>query len=174
MMKMIKTFLAAFLACTVAGARAQFDTLFIKNNILRCADSLAIGFRTRDWELFTRYSYPALVGTLGGKQSFISYVSNTFARIPVTAWKKYEPGKVLQVIKTEGDFQAVIELKSVIEFEGKRVSSTGYLIGESWDGGMFFTFFDSQNDRVLAKTIKPDLSNALVIPAKKEKVEPLN
>ncbi len=170
---MKRNFLIALFTLVTGISRGQFDTAFIRDNIRRCADSLALGFRSRDWDLFTRYSYPALIGSLGGKQEFIRYVSQTFATIPSAAWKKYEPGKILQVIKTEGDFQTVIELNSVIEYEGKRVTSTGYLIGESWDGGMFFSFFDSQNDRRLAKTIKPDLSDILIIPPKKEKVEPL-
>jgi hypothetical protein len=155
-------------------SRAQFDTIFIKSGIRRCADSLTYGFKTKDWELFTRYSYPALIGSLGGKKEFINYISQTFMQIPDSAWKKYEPGKILQVIKTAGDFQTVIELKTVIEWEGKRITSTSHLVGESWDGGMFWTFFDSQNDVAMAKLIKPDLSEQLIIPKKDEKAEPLS
>jgi hypothetical protein len=154
-------------------AKAQFDTTFAKSNIRRCADSLVRGFRTRNWELYARYSYPAMIGTMGGTKEFISYISGMFSQVPDSAWKLYEPGHVLQVIKTERDLQAIIELNSLVEWQGIRATSTAYLIAESWDGGMFWTFFDSQADAKAVKIIKPDLSDQLVIPQKKETIEPM-
>jgi len=154
-------------------SRAQFDTAFAKASIRRCADSLVYGFKTRDWELFTRYSYPALIGSIGGKAEFINYISQMFMQIPDSAWKKYETGTILQVVKTPGDLQTVIEFKSLIEWQGNRITTTSYMVGESWDGGLFWTFFDSQNDVAIAKLIKPDLSEQLIIPKKNEKVERL-
>ncbi len=153
---------------------AQFDTLFVKTNIQACADSLAAAFKSKNWELFTRYSYPALIGSIGGKKEFIAYVSQTFMQIPDSAVKKYETGRILQVVKTSRDFQTVIELNSVIELQGMRITTTSYMIGESWDGGLFWTFFDSQSDALAATQIKPDLSEQLIIPKKNEKVERLD
>lgn len=153
---------------------AQFDTLFVKTNIQACADSLATAFKSKNWELFTRYSYPALIGSIGGKKEFIEYVSKTFMQIPDPAVKKYEPGKILQVIKTSRDFQTVIEFNSVIELQGMRITTTSYMIGESWDGGLFWTFFDSQSDVLAATQIKPDLNEQLRIPKKNEKVVSLD
>lgn len=153
---------------------AQFDSSFIKMNIRHCADSLTYGFKTRNWEVFTRYSYPAMIGTLGGTKEFIAYISDMFSQVPDSAWKKYEAGKILQVIKTGGDFQTIIELNSIIEWQGVRITTTSHLVGESWDGGMFWTFFDSQGDVNAAKMIKPDLSEQLIIPKREEKTEPLS
>ena len=154
-------------------AAAQFDTAVVKKNLLHCADSLTQAFKSKDWEKYTRYSYPAMIGTLGGKKAFIDYVAKNFNAVPDTAWKQYEPGKVLQLIKTDRDIQAIVELHSLIEWQGIRVISTSYLVGESWSEGLYWTFFDSQNDINAAKTIKPDLSNQMIIPAKKEKMEPI-
>lgn len=153
-------------------SQAQFDTSFIKSNILRNADSLTNAFKAKDWVKFTRYSYPAMVGSLGGATEFGSYISNMFSQIPDSAWKQYEPGKILQVIKTGGDYQAVVELKTIIEWEGIRSTSTSHLVAESWDGGYFWTFFDSQGDDKAARLIKPDLSKLIVIPPRDEKREP--
>ncbi len=172
---MIKRFIIplsfAFFFC---DSHAQFDTAFAKASIRRCADSLASGFKTKNWELFTRYSYPALIGSMGGKDEFKKYMAIMFSEIPDSAWKQYEPGRILQVIKTGGDLQTVIELKSVIEWQGRRISTVSQLIGESWDGGLFWTFFDSGGDRVSALLIKPDLSEQLMIPVKMEKAEPIS
>lgn len=158
----------------ISIAHAQFDTAFAKANIRICADSLAYGFRTKNWEVYTRYSYPALIGSLGGKTEFMKYMDMMFRSIPESAWKQYEPGKILQVIKTGGDLQAVIELKSILESQGSRIITTSHLVGESWDGGLFWTFFDTEGDLATAKMIKPDLSDQLIIPQKSEKMEPLS
>lgn len=165
--------LAAIFTTAFLGAEAQFDTSFVKTSIRSCSDSLAYGFKTRNWELFARYSNPAMIGTMGGKDEFINYLSQTFALVPDSAWKVYEPGKVLQIVKTGSDFQSIIELRSVIEWQGRRITNTSHLIGQSWDGGSFWTFFDSQNDAKAAKQIKPDISSELIIPGKMEKVEPI-
>ncbi len=154
--------------------KAQFDTSFARQNIRRCADSLTQAFKAKDWEKFTRYSYPAMIGAMGGKKEFIRQVSQTFSQVPDTAWKKYEKGKILQVLKTDSELEALIELCAVVEWQGTRLISTSCLIATSWDGGLFWTFFDSQGDINAAKAIKPDLSNQLVIPEKNEKTEPLN
>jgi len=157
----------------ISVSNAKFDTAFAKANIRLCADSLTYGFRTKNWEVYTRYSYPALIGSLGGKAEFGQYMEMMFSPIPSEAWKQYETGKILQVIKTGGDLQAVIELRSVLEFQGQRISTVSHLIGESWDGGLFWTFFDSEGDREKAKLIKPDLAELIIIPQKRETTEPL-
>ena len=154
-------------------SKAQFDTSFVKSNLRRCADSLTHAFRARNWEQFARYSYPALVGSMGGVKEFKTYISNVFGQIPDSAWKKYEAGKILQVIKNGRDFEGIIELKSIIEWQGIRTKATSHLVAQSWDGGMFWTFFDSQGDRRAAEMIKPELSDQLKIPARDEKREPI-
>lgn len=155
------------------GLRAQFDTSFVEKNLLRCADSLTAGFKTKNWEQFTRYSYPAMVASLGGTAAFSNYIAQMFGQVPASAWKKYEPGKVLQLIKTGRDYQAIIELKTILEWEGNLVHSTTHLVGSSWDGGLFWTFFDSQGEERAARQIMPELDPQLRIPKREELKEPV-
>ena len=169
-----RLYILLFFLFFFTASYSQFDTAFAKTNIRKCADSLTYGFKTKNWEVFTRYSNPALIGSLGGIKEFMNYMAMMFAPIPDIAWKQYEPGKILQVIKTEGELQAVIELKSVLNWEGRRITTISHLIGQSWDGGLFWTFFDSEGDRTAALVIKPDLSEKLVIPQKKETAEPIS
>jgi hypothetical protein len=163
--------LFTFLSCV---ATAQFDTSFIEKNLLRCADSLTVGFKTKNWEQFTRYSYPAMVASLGGTAAFSNYISQMFSQVPASAWKKYEPGKVLQLIKSGRDYQAIIELKTVLDWEGNLIRSTSHLVGSSWDGGQFWTFFDSQGEERAARQIMPELDPQLRIPKREELKEPVN
>lgn len=153
------------------SSKAQFDTAFAKINIRQCADSLVSAFKKKNWEQFILYNNPAMVGTIGGKDEFMSYIKTMFAQIPDSAWKQYEPGKILQVLKTGGDLQSVIELKSKLEWEGRRITTISHLIGQSWNGGLFWTFFENDGDRTSAQLIKPDLSDDLIIPKKIEKTE---
>lgn len=134
---------------------------------------MMIGFKSKNWDVFTRYSYPALVGSMGGREGFIEYINGVFSQVPDTAWKKYETGKILQVVKQGRDFQTVIELNSVIEWRGYRVTSTSSLVGESWDGGIFWTFFDSQGDADASRQLNANLSKDLVIPKTIDKQEEL-
>jgi hypothetical protein len=171
---MIKRFFVIIIfSFLFSGSHAQFDTAFARANIRRCADSLVTGFKTRNWEFFARYSYPALIGSMGGKNEFMKYMNMMFSAIPDSAWKLYEPGKILQVIKVGSDLETVIELKSVVVWQEIRYTTVSYLVGESWDGGLFWTFFDSGGDRTTALQIKPDLNEQLIIPVKSEKKEPL-
>jgi hypothetical protein len=155
-------------------ANAQFDSSFVKRQITTCADSLAYGFRTRNWDVFARYSNPAIIGTMGGKEEFIRTIATMFGDIPDSSWKQYKPGRILQVLKSGTDFQCMIEMHSIIEVDQKRITSLSHLVGQSWDGGIFWTFFDSRNDVLATRQIKPDLNETLVIPVKvPDKVEPV-
>ena len=165
--------IAFFLFLFLTG-HSQFDTVFAKTNIRHCADSLAWGFKTKNWEVYTRYSYPAIIGAFGGTKEFMSYMATIFEAVPDSAWKMYAPGKILQVVKTEGDLQAIVELRSVLEWQGRKITTVSHLVGESWDGGLFWRFFDSEGDRSKALVVKPDLSEQLIIPQKKETIEPVS
>jgi hypothetical protein len=168
-----RLYILLFFCCFAIAGKAQFDTSFAKKNIRICADSLSYGFRYRNWEVFARYSNPSMIGMIGGKEAFIQYVANSFTGVPDSAFKVYKTGEILQVIKTNADLQALIELHSVVEWQGRRITTVSILIGQSWDGGLFWTFFDSQNDATMSKAIKPNLSNDLIIPARNEKAEPI-
>lgn len=169
---MIKPFfIVAFFLTFFISSEAQFDTAFAKISIRQCADSFVSSFKKKNWEKFTLYNNPAMVGSMGGKAEFMEFIELMFSQIPDSAWKLYEPGKILQVIKTDGDLQTVIELKSVIEWEGRRITTITHLVGQSWNGGLFWTFFDNDGDRISAQLIKPDLNEQLMIPNKIELVE---
>ena len=165
--------LISFLFFIVCTSKAQFDTSFVKKNIRQCADSMMYGFKKKNWDLFARYSNPAIVGSMGGTKGFTDYIGSMFNNIPDSCWIRYEPGKILQVVKAGRDYQTVIELRSVLVWQGYKVTSTSYLVGESWDGGLFWTFFDSQGDAEASKQINANLSPLLKFPKPVEKHEKL-
>jgi hypothetical protein len=151
---------------------AQIDSTYLSSRLLKSADSLSWHFIQKDWNGFMRYTNPAIIGTVGGKEAFIEQVKARLGNIPSTAWKRYEPGRVLQLIKTDHDYQAILELHSVLEWQGMRIITCHALVAESWNGH-HWTFFDAQNSPDIASRIKPDLDPRLIIPPVNQKMEPL-
>ena len=168
-----RVFISALLMVAFTSVHAQLDTAFAKAGIRRCGDSLVYSFRHKDWDLFAKYTNPAMIGSMGGLADFKTFMSQLFYNIPDSAWKEYRIGNILQVVKTPGELQTIIELKTVIQWQGTRIRSTSHLIGQSWDGGYYWTFFDSQGDPTSARLIKPDLSKEIIIPQRVEKTEPI-
>lgn len=162
-----------FLFSATLPLQAQFDTASAKQQLRQCADSFAIAFLKKDWNQYLQYSNPAMVALMGGQAAFKSTVAGNFAKIPDNSWKQYEIGKILQIVKTDRELQAVVELQSVLELNGLFIHTTSSLIGQSWDGGRFWTFFGNEGDRMMALAIKPDLSNEIILPLKKEYSEPV-
>lgn len=162
-----------FLFSSTLPLQAQFDTASAKQQLRQCADSFAIAFLKKDWNQYLQYSNPAMVALMGGQAAFKSTVAGNFAKFTDNAWKQYEIGKILQVVKTKRELQAVVELQSILELNGLYIHTTSSLIGQSWDGGRFWTFFGNEGDRMMALAIKPDLSNEIILPLKKEYSEPV-
>lgn len=169
-----RSFFLVFFILTGIFAQAQFDTSFAKQRMRQYADSLVTGFKTRNWDMYARYTNPAIIGSVGGRYEFVVLVREMFANVPDSAWKKYEAGNILQILKSGKDLQGIIELHSIVEWQGVRVTATAYLIGESWNNGLTWTFFDSHGDANGSRVLMPSLSPDLVVPTKQEKMEPLD
>jgi hypothetical protein len=143
----------------------------IEMNIYRSADSMMTAFKKKDWITFARFNHPKMIKMIGGKEDFLKKLNDDMKKIPDSAIKRMEAGKVLQVVRTNTDQQCVVEQFMVMHMNGFNISSTTYLIGESLDEGRTWTFFDGSNEGVLKSTdIKPNLSPELKIPEKKQEV----
>jgi len=145
-------------------ASAQDDTLIIKKNIKLCSDSMARAFLTRDWKTYAHFTIPSLVKMLGGEEGFIAFTQEMVDEMPDSSIKDFKIGEIVQLVKTPGSWQAVIEQKLVFEGDSVLLKSTSYLVGVSIDGGTDWTFLDPQGDVNTARLLFPELSDALIIP----------
>jgi len=145
-------------------ASAQDDTLIIKKNIKLCSDSMARAFLSRDWKTYAHFTIPSLVEMLGGEDGFIAFTQEMVDEMPDSSIKDFKIGEIVQLVKTPGSWQAVIEQKLVFEGDSLLLKSTSYLVGISTDGGQAWTFLDPQGDVNTARLLFPDLSDALIIP----------
>lgn len=153
--------------------QAQTDTLWMRQRLQSCADNFTNAFMKKNWDQYISYSNPAMVASMGGNEAYKIVVAGNFAKIPEGSWKKYQVDSVLQIVKTPNEWLAVLSLNSVLEMNGLLIYTTSALIGQSWDGGNFWTFFGNEGDKSMALMIKPDLSEAIQIPAKKEYSKPV-
>jgi hypothetical protein len=139
-------------------------------NIYRSADSMMAAFERKDWKTFAHYNHPNMMKMMGGEQAFAAFIGEQMNQIPDTAIRKFEIGKILQVVKTAKDQQCVVEQKMEMQMEGVTIVNRTYLVGESSDGGKNWTFFDASLKALAPKDIKPDISPELKIPEKKQQV----
>ena len=159
------------IACSLLfwfAVSAQDDTVLIKKNLKRCADSMVTAFMTKDWKTFTRFTVPSLVEMLGGEESFINFTKEMLAEMPDSSIKEYSAGQIIQLVKTAGSWQAVVEQHLVFEADSMRLNSLSYLVGISTDGGKGWTFADPQGETGNARLLIPDLSPAIIIPKTKD------
>lgn len=165
-MKKILPFLLCLLF--IFPAMAQDDTVAIKKNVRLCADSMILAFMQEDWKTYTRFTMPSLVEMLGGEEGFIEFTKELLSEMPDSSVKEYTTGEVVQLVKTAGSWQSVIEQTLVFEADSMRLVSLSYLFGVSYDGGRAWTFIDPQGDINNVKLLFPDVSPEIRIPETKD------
>ena len=168
---MNRLFLYIFFTAFYLFSFAQDDTLLIKKNVKLCSDSMAKAFLSRDWKTYTHFTIPSLVEMLGGEEGFIAFTQEMLDEMPDSSIKDFKIGEIVQLVKTPGSWQAVIEQKLVFEGDSVRLRSTSYLVGVSIDGGHAWTFLDPQGDVNTARLLFPELSDALIIPKTKDDLQ---
>jgi len=152
---------------------AQGDTIQIKQNVLRYADSSAIAFKNRDWKTLARFTAPSVVEIMGGVENFESVTQSFMKDVPDSAIKYIRIGPVTQLVKTNSDWQSIVLQHMQMELSGIRFTSTTPLIGQSLDEGKTWTFFDSKGDTATARLMLPDISPLLVLPKKVQDMQTL-
>jgi hypothetical protein len=136
-----------------------------ESNIYRSGDSMLSAFKRKDWHAYVKYNHPNMIKRMGGPEAFASFVNMQMQQIPDSTVKNIALGKILQVVKTPGDLQCVVEQHMELQLHGSNIKKITYLVGESLDNGTTWTFFDaSVKTGVTPKEIKPDISSDLKIP----------
>jgi hypothetical protein len=167
---MRKMLLLTALIVTTHFCLAQTDTERIKKSILQSADSMATAFKARDWKTIIHFSPQSVLDMSGGAESLIEMTESVMNQIPADAIKYFAIGPVVQVVKTENDWQCIVEQHMTMEINGMRITMMTPLIGQSLNNGASWTFFDSKGDDETARTILPGLSSEIILPKSKQDV----
>lgn len=156
--------LTLFVLLVVAVVNAQTDTAKIREAVQRCADSMTLAFKNRDWKGLAHFTLPAVVNMIGGEESFVRLTETAMKEVPADALKEFSIGPLLQLVRAGAEWQCVIEQKIKLEIEGTPYESITSLVGQSDESGQQWKFADSKGNRQTALIVLPSLSNRLVIP----------
>lgn len=162
-MKRTFVILAILLSIT---AEAQFDTLAVHQQIRGSVDSMITAFRNGNWHTMASYTNEKLVGFMGGTEAYARLVDSTLGRIMKDgSLDEYQAGKILQVVKTPGGYQCIVESFLQMTMNGTTVTGCSYNLGTS-PNGTDWRFLRLEEDSPYdIKDFVPDLSPQLKLPS---------
>lgn len=161
----MKTYLLILLAAFVLQSNAQFDTAAISKKASAGEDSLIALFKRKDWTNYANYMHPAIIKTSGGKENFVTMLQQTMKVLEAAKFDAFENGRVLQIVKANGQFQCVIESFMQMNFDGVLVSGSSYDLAFSTDGDQWaFLRIDQNQTPETIKQLVPELSTDLRLP----------
>ena len=150
-------------------ARAQIDSIVIKQRIFVFADSLVRSYFEKDWNTYIKLTHPGIVRLYGGMDTYVGIQQKVRARFEDVLEEKKEEVTVKQFVYTGNNWQCIVERVHDTHLSGKSAKITTYMIGQSKDDtGNDWKFFDvADNLMVNISSIMPDFSDELVVPEKR-------
>ncbi len=119
---------------------AQFDTAFVKQNILYQSDSMFIAFKNNDWDKFSSYMHPTILIQAKGKKAFIELLENQMKEFKNLTFTAYKQAGNIQIISTKSTLQCVVIYGMEMLIDSTVASGASTTIGESADNGITWKF----------------------------------
>jgi hypothetical protein len=130
-------------------------------------------FLEKKFPAYIKYVHPKVIQMVGGEKAMIDVLENTFVQLKEQGFtfNKASMGHPSSIITAGKEQQAIIPQILEMKNETGTLVSTSYLVAISSDKGKTWQFIDT-GGKTLAemKKVFPNLSNALVIPPKKQPV----
>jgi len=156
-------FLAA-VSFTSVSIHAQTLNTVATEHAIRFADSFVKSFRYNHLDSYVDLSYPGAVTYYGGQKNFREYIQR--ARIINTGdTVASEKIQLIQILNQDSEWQCVVKKTLETMIEGKKATIVSYLVGQSKDNGLNWTFFDvalNSVDNIVY--IMPDIFDTLDVP----------
>jgi hypothetical protein len=137
----------------------------------RDANARNLAELTEDFDTFVRYTHPAVVQSLGGRDKFIGWLRKVSASRRAEGYRIVESSAAepLQIVKAGDELHAVLPLKHVtVREKHGELHSPGYLLGVSDDGGRTWKFINGSalTEKDL-RNLLPNYNRKLKLPAHK-------
>lgn len=144
---------------------AQFDTVMISKKASAGEDSLIAMFKRKDWNRYVSYMHPSVVEMIGGKENFVSTLQQTMKALETAKFDVFKNGRVLQVIKENGEYQCVVESFMQMTLNGVMITGSSYDLAFSTDGESWtFLRIDQTLTPETIKQLVPELSPDIKLP----------
>ena len=122
-------------------------------------------FKRKDWKTYADYMNPIVIEMLGGKDGFVKYLQEEMKFLDETDMQIYKAGKILQLLKINGQYQCIVESFMQMKMNEITISGSSYDIAIS-DDGVKWTFSRITESATAAqiRNIFPGLSPDLKFP----------
>jgi hypothetical protein len=161
---MKNSLLAVFAVLSSLEAWTQLDTALLSKSIYTAEDSMIAIFKRKDWSSYAHYMNPTIIELIGGKDQFVRTMGE-LKFLEETDVQVYKKGKILELAKTDSEYQCIVETFMQMQVLGTLVSGSSYDIGLSANG-KDWTFFRIEesvtSDQV--KQLIPDLHPKFKLP----------
>lgn len=137
------------------------------------ANIMGNAFIKGDYETFEKYTYPAIVNAMGGKDRMTAALINS-------ANDRKAKGMIIssiivdnpsKIVKSGSELQCTLQQHTTIKLNNGTVVATSTLIAISLDGGKNWSFVDTSNkDASTMRKMLPNLSTAIIIPPEQQPV----
>lgn len=119
---------------------AQFDTVAVKQNILKQSDSMFIAFQNKDWNRFSNYMHPAIIKLAKDKKTFIQLLETQMKELKNLSFTDYKQVGNVQVVTAAKTLQCVVIYGLQMLMDSTLISGASTSIGESTDNGATWKF----------------------------------
>lgn len=158
----------AFIACANACAQSPSETLAHQ------AKQSAEAILKKDYESAVRFMYPPIVERMGGSEKAVAFVKTSMADMEAKGWaiENITVGPPSAIVAEEREDVAIVPTEMVMNFEGKRATSSSYLVAVTQNHGKNWYFLDGAQlpkeklarlyPKLVAQVKVPERKNSLV------------
>lgn len=166
----MKKFLLPFILLLSLNVAAQSDsTLLLRFLKLKC-NILALAYQNNDYDMYIKYTHPALVKAMGGSEKMKEIMKEAFNDgRKIVSTDITQPNRLIYY---KGSVQSEVVQNVVFQIEDKKYKTTGSLIAITYDKGLNW-YFLSPGYMSLAelRTYFPELSPELDVAPQSELIE---
>jgi hypothetical protein len=161
---MKRLLLLPFIAIFFLEAKTQLDSASLRQNIYVAEDSMFSILKRGDWKAYAGYMHPVIIEMSGGKEKFVQTLSGLDV-LKQVSFDVYKPGKILQLVKTDKEYQAIVETFMQMQVNGTMVSGSSYDVAVSSDGKKWTLFrLEEKYTPAMIRETVPGLSPDLKFP----------
>lgn len=153
-----------FTIATMWGVCAQSVNGKLDNVILDEANKMGSYFLAKDYTAFAKYTHPATVELLGGREKMLEAVKQSFEALEAegVTFLKIDFSEPTKIIMHENEMQCTLTQILELKIPGGTLTSYATMIAISRDGGKSWYFSDTAgnditNMRKMIKTLSPKL-----------------
>ncbi len=156
-----------FFLLFLTTSNCQTKTLDHSIKIKEEAEMMGQFLIKKDYNSFTKFTYPKLIEMMGGKEKMIEQISKEFKKMNADGFDfiNITFGNSSEIITTNNELQSTLPQNIEMKVPGGRLVSQSTLIAISNNGGKNWCFIDSSGKDILTmKRTFSNLSEKLVIP----------